>query len=434
LSDGRSSNLKERGLLSRRFVAFALLFGIGLGVRVALVPYLGTKDMETFAHWGRHTNNAGLASAYIGIYFPFAYQFFAGEVTLASWLGVSTFSVMKAVNLGFDLGTFASLLWFLREHRLDIRYAFYYWLHPFFLAIFWLGYVDSFLTCCTMFALVLLARARGTAHAFIAGLPMAAAAMFKPQALTLVIMTVLLIAGLLSVGRRIAVPILHAWAFLVPSGLALLGYSLYFQVEGFRFSYLLEQSFRSLKVFSPSLTANMLNIWTPVADHYVAPGKPLYTTTGPSIYHLVGDVLVAVGFISSALFVAVADRGRKLAWQVLSVMTLGALLLPFFGTRAHENHLFLGLAFAIIALAAAPSWPFAAALNVVLAVQFVNLGARYGFGVNHLTRWSFVHEIVRHYGISAQVAAAWVMIVAFPFVLFFVSRALVGMRAGSSAV
>ena len=117
MSDGRSSNLKERGLLSRRFFAFALLFGIGLGVRVALVPYLGTKDMETYAQWGRHTNNAGLTSAYIGIYFPFAYQFFAREVTLASWLGVSTFSVMKAVNLGFDLGTFATLLWFLREHR-----------------------------------------------------------------------------------------------------------------------------------------------------------------------------------------------------------------------------------------------------------------------------------------------------------------------------
>jgi hypothetical protein len=429
VSERWSSNLKERPLLSRRFVAFGLLFALGLALRVALVPYLGTQDMEAYAQWGQQTNHAGLTSAYIGIYFPLAYQLFAGEVTLAGWLGVSTFTVIKAVNLLFDLGTFAALLWFLREHRLDVRYALYYWLHPFFLAIFWLGYVDSFVSCCAMLALALLARSRRVAHAFLAGIPVAAAAVFKPQALTLIVMTVLLLAGLLIIGRRITARIMHGWAFLAPSGLAFLGYSFYFQAKGFRFSYLLEHSFHSLKTFSPSLTANMLNIWTPVADHYVEPGKPLYTVVGPGIYHVIGDLLVGVGFVLSAVFVTVAGRRRELAWQVMSVITLGALILPVVGTRAHENHLFLGLTFAIVALAAAPTWPFVVALNVLLAMQFVNLGARYGFGLNHLTNWGFVQDIVKHYGISAQVAAAWVTIVSFPFVAFFVSRALIGTRA-----
>ena len=72
-----------------------------------------------------------------------------------------------------------------------------------------------------------------------------------------------------------------------------------------------------------------------------------------------------------------------------------------------------------------PSWPFAAAFNLLLAVQFVNLGARYGFGQNHLTKWKLISDLISWYGNSSQLAAASITIVSFTFVLFFVGRALV---------
>jgi hypothetical protein len=385
--------------------------------------------MQTYTEWGQQTNDVGLARAYLGVYFPLAYQIFAAEATVASSLGVSVHSVIKAVNLVFDLGTFFVILWFLRRYRLDGRYVFYYWLHPFFLLIFWLGYVDSFLSFFAIFAVALLAGSSGVPQAFVAGIPVAAAAMFKPQALTLILATGMLIGGLVVVARRVTPQILSAFAFLVPTGLAFVGYSLYFKANGYPLSYLGRHSLESLRAFSPGLTENMLNIWTPVAYHYVEPGRHLYAVTGPEIYHTIGDVLVVVAFVASALFVALAERHRELGWQVFSVVTLGALLLPFLGTRAHENHLFLGLTLAIIALAAAPSWSFAGALNVLLAVQAVNLFGHYGFGLNRLTNWGFVQEIVSNYQTTAQLVAAWVTIVSFPFVLFFVARALAG-RAG----
>jgi hypothetical protein len=399
-----------------------------LAARILLVPYLGTGDMTVYAAWGQHTRDAGLANAYMGVYFPLAYQLFAGDVAAASWLGVSTFSVMKAVNLLFDIGTFGLLLALLRQYRLDARYAFYYWLHPYFLAIFWLGYVDPFLTFCAVLTLVLLGRLRSVTGALVAGVPLAAAVMFKPQALTLVVMTGLLIVGLLIFRRRVTNAVVRASALLVPSGLAFVGYSLYFRANGFPLSFLARFSYDTLKTFSPGLTENMLNVWTPVAYHYVEHGQRLYTVTGPGVYHTIGDLLVVLAFVLAVLVVCIAASRRQLAWLVLSVFTLGALLLPVLGTRAHENHLFLGITFAVVALAAMPNRPFAAAFNLLLAVQFVNLGARYGFGQNHLTRWKVISDLISWYGNSAQLAAASVTIISFTLVLFFVGRALVGGR------
>jgi hypothetical protein len=86
---------------------------------------------------------------------------------------------------------------------------------------------------------------------------------------------------------------------------------------------------------------------------------------------------------------------------------------------------FLGLTFAIIALAAMPSVPFAVAFNILLVVQFVNLGARYGFGQNHLTKWKPINDVISSYGNSSQLVAAGITLVSFSFVLFFVGRALV---------
>jgi hypothetical protein len=380
--------------------------------------------MTVYAVWGQHTRDAGLAHAYMGIYFPLAYQLFAGEVAAASLLGVSAFSAMKAVNLLFDIGTFGLLVALLRQHHLNARYAFYYWLHPYFLAIFWLGYVDPFLSFCALLTLVLLRRLCSVTGALAAGVPLAAAVMFKPQGLTLVAMTALLVVGLIVVRRRITNPVVRASALLVPTVLAFVAYSLYFKANGFSLSFLERFSRETLKTFSPGLTENMLNIWTPVAYHYVEHGRPLYTVTGPGVCHTIGDLLVVFAFVFAALVVCVAVRRRQLSWLVLSVFTLGALLLPVLGTRAHENHLFLGLTFAVVALAAMPNRAFAAAFNALLAVQFVNLGARYGFGLNHLTKWKPIRDVISWYGNSSQLAAAGITIVSFTFVLLFVGRAL----------
>jgi hypothetical protein len=380
--------------------------------------------MTVFAAWGAKTRESGLVGAYEGIYFPLAYQVFAVEDWIASTLGVSTFSVMKTVNLMFDAGTFALLTTVLRERGLSWRYAFYYWLHPFFLAIFWLGYVDTFMSFMTLSAVVLLGRLSGVVGAFIGGIPVALAVAFKPQALTLLVMTALLATGLLAVARRATAQVWSTLAFLLPSALAVIGYSLYFADRGYAVTQLVRYSLTTLTRASPSLTANMLNIWTPVAYHYVEPGQRLYTVTGPHVFHTVGELLVAGAFAVSAVLVCTRAQQRDLAWLVLSVVTLGALILPMLGTRAHENHLFLGLTLTVVAVAVMPRFAFLVAFNVLLIVEFVDLEARYGLGTNHLTNSRLVEETMAHYGRNAQLGASVITIAAFIVMFAFVVRAL----------
>jgi len=92
-------------------------FAVGLLLRLSMLSYRGTFDMDTNARWGRAVVHEGLAHAYAGNYFPLAYQVFGAVDWLASRLGVEAIPVYKAANLAFDVGTFWVLTALLTQSR-----------------------------------------------------------------------------------------------------------------------------------------------------------------------------------------------------------------------------------------------------------------------------------------------------------------------------
>ena len=173
-----SSRLPNR---RRRAIVLAG-FAVGLLLRVFMLSYRGTFDMDTNARWGRAVVREGLAHAYAGNYFPLAYQLFGAVEWLASRLGVDAIPVHKAANLVFDAGTFWVLVALLRQSRGGPLFALLYWLHPWFLLVFSLGYVDFHFTFFVLLWLWLVRDATTAGRYFLAGIPLALALMMKPQA------------------------------------------------------------------------------------------------------------------------------------------------------------------------------------------------------------------------------------------------------------
>ena len=78
---------------------------------------------------------------------------------------------MKAITLAFDIGCLALLVVLLRTWRLDERYSLIYWIHPYFLVLFILGYVDPHLGFCILACIVIVARWPGREGFLAAGVP-----------------------------------------------------------------------------------------------------------------------------------------------------------------------------------------------------------------------------------------------------------------------
>ena len=384
MTTARRVALDRRGLWALGILA-------GLGVRVALIGELGTNDVNTYLAWGKGVATSGLAAAYQGIYYPLEYEIFRVSYGAAGNLGISQVEALKIGGLICDIGIFVLLVLLLRRLGLPSRYALIYWLNPFFLAISWLGYVDMHVGLLLVLTLLLVSYSTRWWHFLVAGLPLGAMFVMKPQGATFVYV-LLLAAGVALIGRREAgvspTGMALAWRvplLLVGSVVLFLAFSFVLSSEGASFGTLAHSySPLTLAKQSAGLNENLPNIWYPVAEGLRSPGEQTYAVTGPKILNVVSDVLTLALLVPVSLL-ALRRRDRSLARLMLILLGMTAIVWPMTLTHVHENHLYYGSLLAIVLIPIVRRRWFSLGIQGLLLVQFVNLAGRYGFGLNHLS-------------------------------------------------
>jgi hypothetical protein len=368
----------------RRHWPYVALFLLGLGIRVFSVPYMGTLDINTILSWGRGVNDVGLPHAYGGIYFPIEWQLSAVAVFASRHLDVSAVASRKAITLAFDLGAVVLLVLLLRAWRLDSRYALIYWLHPYFVLLVILGYLDPHIGCSILACLLILARVPGRTGFLAAGLPLALAFMMKPQAIGLVAAIPLLVLMAILMNPEHRRENLQPLLLLVAPLAVFAGYSLYFDLGGAQLNTIAHTYTPSeLARQSESLSANIPNFWWPVALA-LRDGGPAYAVTEPTVLNPISQSAAILALVA-ALTVVVRARPVIGSREVLLAFAFTGLIIPMVATHAHENHLYLGLLLCIPLAAASPDRRLFWALQGLLAVQFLNVFERYAFGVNDLS-------------------------------------------------
>lgn len=397
--------LGGRSLRDRRAWLIVGALAVGLAIRVLFVSRHGTGDVDTYIQWGYDTVNLGLAKAYHGIYFPLQYDLFSLAVRGANSLGVSSLTALKLGTLVFDAGSLGLLALLLRRCGASPAYALIYWLHPFFLWVYILGYIDSQMGFFVVLALVGLSYARAWWQYVVASIPLGAAFLLKPQAELLVIA----LAGLgvlsavggrirrLRVGDGLRSPGARYLLLLVGPVALFALFSAVLATDGHSLTYLAQTySPGELARQSNSLSANMPNVWFVVADALAGPGEPLYAVTSPAILHTIGFLLAAPLVLVAALLIARLPRLTTIQ-STVAVLAVATLVTPMVLTRGHENHLFLGGLLGVVLVALVRRRWFTIAFSGLLAVQFVNLLGRYGFGLNSWTQHDPVKSFSRHY-------------------------------------
>lgn len=354
---------------------------IGLIAKVQMLFFTGTSDMDEYYKWGKSALEVTLPRSYHGIYFPLQYQLFAVTAWVVEKTGANFFTIFKLSNLPFDIGAFWLLVVLLRRQGSNPIFALLYWLHPWFLAVFSLGYIDFQFTFCVLLCISLLRSDTGKDF-LIAGIPLAAAFLMKPQAQILFIAAFFY--GMARFRRRKE---LRALALLAAPVMLFLAYEIYF-IHGlprprYIAAWFLPSSYLNVTNVMPSLAAQMTNFWYVIAYLIKEPGQPL---------HLVSDQIHVLPYLS-AKFAAAGVVLALVGWHVLRIERNGELspsdqfiaifgfasvLVPFVMTSAHENHLFLGSVFLVLIAARASSLSTKVAIQVLLLVQFLNIYGLYG--------------------------------------------------------
>jgi hypothetical protein len=412
---------------------------IGLVLRVLGVPYAGTYDLDIWMSWGEGVHRLGLAKGYDpapGSLFPFAYQVFGATAAIAQAFDVAPVTALKAVNLVFDTATLVMLIAVLRQWNLPVSYALVYWLNPYFVVTSWLGYVDFHPVFFVVLTLYLVGRAR-TTHAYVlASLPLGIATAMKPQELVVVAMLIVfVVVRSLHVRRLDDQAAVRAGALLAGPAAVFIGYSVYFAAHG-RSLLFLVRSYRDVGRALPALTAQMPNIWYPIAELYTDRGEPITSIVEPDAFHALAAVLTAGLLLLVATRLARDSDRWPFPLTVLLLFTAGAALLPMVMTRAHENHFFLAAALGVVVIARLNDRPLTLLANALLAIQAVHLFGLYGLGENRVTtalgleKWLDAEAQGIRYGVKAyaldhphlQTAVASITTVLFIAVLYRLSK------------
>jgi hypothetical protein len=319
--------------------------------------------------------------SYHGIYFPFQYQIFEACAWAVGKFGGQFFTIYKLPNLLCDAGSFCLLVLLLKRRRANPLYALLYWLHPWFLAVFSLGYCDFQFTFWVLLCLWSL-RGEAVRDYLLAGLPLAFAFLMKPQALILIVATFAY-----GIFRYLRTRDLRPLAMLVPPTLLFLGYEIWFTLSLPRPRYVVAQvlpsSYLGVTNIMPALTAQMTNIWFPIAYLIRKPGQGVHTVSDqihllPYLQVRYLAAAVVLGLVALHVFRVEREVETTPSDRFVKIFGFAALAVPFLMTSAHENHLFLASIFLVL-LMAQPLPPLAKiSIQVLLLVQFLNIYSLYG--------------------------------------------------------
>jgi len=481
----------------------------GFILRFYTLPYGGTNDMASYYDWGLKSLINGLDESYHGIYFPFQYQLFEFGSWISTSFKIDYVIVFKSINLFFDCGNLVILYFILKLFRVSKFYLLIYWIHPWFLNMFSLGYCDfqfTFFILCTLY-FTLKASSRDY---LIAGIFLGFAFLMKPQ--VQIIFISFFIYSLISYYKYRNTAIFQIFIFPV---ILYADYSMFFFIKsiyfvilkeyylhiadtlcqyinfrnqwfhdifahGFStfmfaffiltslyftlkpptrnffissiflgFAFLLKPQFhivficflifaiiyslksRSIKIYqifilpvciisgffllylikldfhfnlantyldianrSPSLNANSLNIWFPIAYHLKGPNDPIYiiqddiSIIGIKIRYL---AILAV-FILIFLFIRrifMKKSQTTINFDLYLLACFSSLIVPNLMTCAHENHMFLATVLLIPFLGKIKSLLVIICIHIILLLQFLNL---YGYyGVSEYKKLSFMN-------------------------------------------
>jgi len=384
----------------------ALGFLAGLGIKYWMLFYKGVFDMDAYYSWGKEALDSGLAASYHGIYFPIQYQFFELCVWITARLGSGFVPVFKLSNLLFDTGSFVLLLFLLERQRSNPAYALLYWLHPWFLSVFSLGYIDFQFTFFVLLSVACLS-VDTTYNYLLSGIPLGLAFLMKPQAQILMIAGFLY--GVFHYARTRSVRPLGLMVFPL---ILFLGYEIYFTASlfpglGYRAANVLPFHYLNITNVMPSLTAQMLNIWYPVAYFLKQPGHPIYDVSDqirvlPYLSAKYIAAAIVLGLVGFHAYRVERKTGAAPSHKFIDIFGLATMTVPLVMTSAHENHFFLGSVFLVIFVARGFPLSFRLAAHVLLFIQFLNIYGLYGEQppwIAHFLRRTYSEELAVAYSV-----------------------------------
>ena len=357
-------------------------FLVGFALKVVMLFYMGVFDMDAYYDWGKRALELGLPASYHGIYFPLQYQIFEVCAWLVPRLGLQFFTVFKIANLAFDLASFVVLLALLKRHGLNPLYALTYWIHPWFLAVFSLGYVDFQFTFFILLSIWLL-RSASTMNYLPAGFALGCAFLMKPQTQILIIA-----AFVYCLLRYVRSKETRSFAILAGPTFLFLCYEVWFgsahtSATTLARAAVLPLSYLDISNVMPALTAQMTNIWYPIGYLLKASGQPVLSVSDQiQVLPGISVKYIAAAFVLSLVAIQVwrieradtLDAGERFAL----IFGFAALVVPFFMTSGHENHLFLGTVLLVPLVARAASGRTLIAFHLLLLVQFLHIYSLYG--------------------------------------------------------
>lgn len=360
---------------------------LGLVIRFFSLFYRGLFDMETYYEWGLAALTNGLHESYHGTYFPIQYQIFEFCVWLSLKLNIDHFIVFKFMNLLFDCGNLIVLYHIFKKIGISEFYLLIYWLHPWFLNMFSLGYVDVQFTFFILLSIYFTFKASAKSY-LISGLFLACSFLMKPQ-VQIIVLSFFFYCSLLYFKTRNLKPFL---IFVFPVLLYGLYVLFFFFASGSLFRMI--STYLLVSTVMPCLSANFLNGWYSIAYLLKDINEPIYSISDQlSIFHIqikYFAILLVLIFVFYFLKILTSkDPKNSGRFYFLLIACFSSFIVPFVMTSAHENHLFLGSILLIPVLGKSKSIIVKICIHLLLALQFINL---YGFyGVGDLKSVSLIH-------------------------------------------
>jgi len=352
----------------------------GLIIRLFSLSYNGIFDLATYNEWGLATLKNGLDHSFMGTYFPFQYQIFEFNSWLSGILNLDYFIVYKSVNLVFDCGNLIILTLILRRLGVSEFYSLLYWLHPWFLNMFSLGYVDfqfTFFILCSLYFIF-----RDTSRDYLkASIFLGFAFMMKPQ--VLIIFISFFIYAIVRYFRNKNINMIHL--FIFPAVL-FIDYYIFFLIQTGSAS-VLSDAYLHTADSSPILNGHFLNGWFPVAYYLKGANDPIHSVTDDLNGSGFPARSIAIITVLSLLLYFIIKTQRDNSVVKLNIgpyltACFASFAVPFLMTAAHENHLFLGTVLIIPVLAKSRNLLFKIVVHILLLLQFINLYGYYGIGEN----------------------------------------------------